>query len=59
MRISKVIMKLQKFLEEHGDLDLKIENETETERTTSSISHVKKRTRRIIGGEEDIAIIRS
>ncbi len=60
MRISKIILKLQKFLEENGDLDLMIEDETENGRTLSSISHVKKRIKRRITGEEDeIAIIRS
>ncbi len=60
MIISQVILKLQKFLEEHGDLELMIEDETENGRTTSSISHVKKRIkRRITGEEDDIAVIRS
>ncbi len=58
--MSKIILKLQKFISENGDLDTMIEDETEDGRTLSSISHVKKRTKRKIGGgEETIAIIRS
>ena len=58
--MSKIILKLQKFVSENGDLETKIEDETENGRTLSSISHVKKRTiRKITGEEETIAVIRS
>ena len=60
MRISKLIIKLQEFAKTNGDLEVRIEDETETGRTTSSISWVKEREKRTITGEEyTIAVIRS
>ena len=60
MRISQLILKLIDFQKKNGNLEVMIEDETEAGRTTSSISWVKQREKRMLTGETyNIAVIRS